>query len=119
MKYSLLIYFSLLTEACWIFEFPISILAFAASRPMTVTAKDNTHEQSSKRILAQQIIEELGGQKHAICSDLRKYCGFEKNYPRMAKIENDRTRQLVLKTKFEKVCQLFQNIRHTTAHASP
>lgn len=32
--------------------------------------KDNTHEQSSKRILAQQIIEELGGQKHAICSDL-------------------------------------------------
>ena len=37
---------------------------------MTVTAKDNTHEQSSKCILAQQIIEELGGQKHAICSDL-------------------------------------------------
>ena len=56
MKYSLLIYFSLLTEACWIFEFPISILAFAAFRTMTLIAKDNTHEQSSKRILAQQII---------------------------------------------------------------
>ena len=70
MKHSLLIYFSLLTGACWIFEFPISILAFAASRALTVISKDNTHEQSSKRILAQQIIEELGGQKHAICSDL-------------------------------------------------
>ena len=56
MKYSLLIYFSLLTGACWIFEFPISILAFAASRALTVISKDNTHEQSSKRILAQQII---------------------------------------------------------------
>ena len=74
---------------------------------MTLIAKDNTHEQSSKRILAQQIIEELGGQKHAICSDLRKYCGFEKNYPRMAKIENDRTRQLVLKTKFWKSSPTF------------
>ena len=64
-------FFSLLTEACWIFGFPISILALAASRALTVISKDNTHEQSSKRILAQQIIEELGGQKHAICSDLR------------------------------------------------
>ena len=30
------IFFSLLTEACWIFGFPISILAFAVSRAMTV-----------------------------------------------------------------------------------
>lgn len=48
----------------------ISDITFAAFRALTVISKDNTHEQSSKRILAQQIIEELGGQKHAICSDL-------------------------------------------------
>ena len=54
MKYSLQFFFFAFNGG--LLDIWISILAFAASRAMTVIAQDNTHEQSSKRILAQQII---------------------------------------------------------------